>query len=43
VILKLLAEVGAGVAVYVAITAVTKNEIFWNIFGKVKNLLRRRG
>lgn len=43
VILKLLAEVGAGVAVYVAITAVTKNEIFWNIFGKIKNLLKRRG
>ena len=43
VILKLLAEVGAGVAVYVAIVAVTKNEIFWNIFSKIKNLLRRRG
>ena len=43
VVLKLLAEVSAGVAVYVAITAVTKNEIFWNIFGKIKNLLRRGG
>ncbi len=43
VVLKLLAEVSAGVAAYVAITAATKNEIFWNIFGKVRNLLRRRG
>lgn len=43
VVLKLLAEVSAGVAVYVAIAAVTKNEIFWNIFGKAMNLFRRRG
>ena len=43
VVLKLLVEVSAGVAVYVAITAATKNEIFWNILEKVKNLLRRRG
>jgi O-antigen/teichoic acid export membrane protein len=43
ILLKLLVEVSAGVAIYVAITAATKNEIFWNILGKVKNLLRRRG
>ena len=43
VVLKLMAEVSAGVAVYVAIAAVTKNEIFWNIFGKIMNLFRRRG
>lgn len=43
VVLKLLAEVSAGVAVYIAITAATKNEIFWNIWGKARNLLRRRG
>lgn len=41
VVPKLLLEVGAGVTVYVAITGATKNEILFNIMGKVKNLLKR--
>lgn len=43
VLLKLVAEVGTGALVYVGITAVTRNEILFNILGKVKNLLKRRG
>ena len=41
--LKLLAEVGVGVAVYISVMAVTKNEIFLNILSKGLNLLKRRG
>lgn len=38
---KLLLELGTGVAVYLAVTAVTKNEILFSILEKAKNLLKR--
>ena len=38
---KLILEVAVGGLVYLAVTLITKNEILFSIFGKVKNLLKR--
>ncbi len=40
-VVKLILEVAVGGLVYFTVTLITKNEILFSIFGKVKNLLKR--